>query len=121
MQYMLMLFDDEARWDAMSEDEATRTIGAYAAYTSALREAGVYAGGDRLGPSTAATTVKVGSDGKTSVLDGPYPETKEQLGGYYLIDVPDMDAALTWAARCPCASHGTVEVRPLMVMVPAPV
>jgi hypothetical protein len=121
MKYMLMLFYDEAAWDAMSEQETTRAIGAYAAYTSALREAGAYAGGDRLGPSTSATTVKVGSDGKTAVLDGPYPETKEQLGGYYLIDVPDMDAALAWAARCPTASHGTVEVRPLMVMVPAPV
>jgi hypothetical protein len=56
--------------------------------------------------------VRVG-DGKTTVLDGPYPDTKEQLGGYYIIDVPDLDAAIAWAARCPCAAHGSVEVRPV--------
>jgi hypothetical protein len=68
-----------------------------------------------LQPTSAATTVKV-TNGKTQVLNGPYVETKEQLGGYFLIDVPDLDAALSWAARCPGASHGTVEVRPIWTM-----
>jgi hypothetical protein len=69
----------------------------------------------RLQPTSTATTVKV-ANGKTQVLNGPYAETKEQLGGYFLIDVPDLDAALSWAARCPGSSHGTVEVRPIWVM-----
>ena len=73
------------------------------------------AGGDRLKPATSASTVRV-TNGKTKVLDGPYAETKEQLGGYFLIDVPDLDAALSWAARCPGASRGTVEVRPIWTM-----
>jgi hypothetical protein len=71
--------------------------------------------GDPLQPSSTATTVRV-KGGKTEVLNGPYAETKEQLGGYYLIDVPDLDAALSWAARCPGASVGTIEVRPIMAM-----
>ena len=70
---------------------------------------------DRLRPTATATTVRV-DDGKSQVLDGPYADTKEQLGGYYLIDVPDLDAALAWAARCPGASHGTIEVRPVWTM-----
>ena len=82
------------------------------AYTEALRNAGALVGSNRLQPSSTATTVRI-ADGKSQVLDGPYSDSKEQLGGYYLIDVPDLDAALSWAARCPGASHGTVEVRPL--------
>ena len=70
------------------------------------------AASNRLQPSSAATTVRV-ADGKPQVLDGPYADTKEQLGGYYLIDVPDLDAAIAWAARCPAAGHGVVEVRPV--------
>ena len=88
---------------------------AYAAYTEAMSKAGVLRGGDRLRPTAEATTVRV-TNGKTEVLDGPYADTKEQLGGYYLIDVPDLDAALSWAARCPGASNGTMEVRPIWPM-----
>jgi hypothetical protein len=80
-----------------------------------LKKAGVILGGDRLQPTTTATTVKV-TDGKTKVLNGPYAETREQLAGYYMIEVPDLDAALSWASRCPGAAHGTVEVRPLWNM-----
>jgi hypothetical protein len=90
------------------------------AYNRALREAGVYVGGNRLEATTTATVVHVAPDGKTSVQDGPYAETKEQLGGYYLIDVPDLDAAISWAARCPGASYGKIEVRPI-APVPAAV
>ena len=88
---------------------------AYMAYTEALLQAGVVVNGNRLRPVSSTTTVRV-VDGKTQVLDGPYAETKEQLAGYYLIDVPDLDAALSWAARCPGASVGAIEVRPIWAM-----
>jgi hypothetical protein len=120
MDYMLLLFNEEKRWENMPPDQLQREYGAYFAYTEALKEAGVYIGGDPLEPTSSATTVTVSADGKTSVLDGPYADTKEQLAGYYLIKTRDLDEALSWAARCPCASHGTVEVRPVMA-VPAPV
>ena len=71
--------------------------------------------GNRLRPTNTASTVRV-ANGKTQVLDGPYVETKEQLGGYFMIDVADLDAALSWAARCPGAGHGAVEVRPIWPM-----
>jgi hypothetical protein len=75
----------------------------------------VLKGGERLKPVATATTVRM-KNGKTEVLNGPYAETREQLGGYYLIDVADLDAALSWAARCPGASYGTIEVRPIWPM-----
>jgi hypothetical protein len=90
-------------------------VAAYQAYTEALKNAGVYKGSNRLQPTAAATTVRL-ADGKPQVLDGPYIDSKEQLGGYYLIEAPDLDAAISWAARCPGASHGTVEVRPIWAM-----
>jgi hypothetical protein len=107
-----MIYGDEsAMADAKPQDMAP-VMAAFTAYTQALRAAGVFVAGDRLHGSNAATTVKV-VNGKTQVLDGPYAETKEQLGGYYIVDVPDLDAALSWAARCPGASSGTMEVRPI--------
>jgi hypothetical protein len=92
-------------------------MAAYAAYTEALHKAGVYKGSNRLRPVATATTVRI-ADGKTQVLDGPYADSKEQLGGYFLIDVPDLDSALSWAARCPGAGHGVIEVRPIWSMEP---
>ena len=89
-------------------------MAAYSAFTEALKKAGALMGVNRLQASSAATTVRV-ANGKSQVLDGPYADSKEQLGGYYVIDVPDLDAAISWAARCPAASHGIVEVRPLWV------
>ncbi len=85
------------------------------AYTEALKQAGALKGSNRLQPTATATTVRT-VDGKQQVLDGPYADTKEQLGGYYLIEVADLDAALSWAARCPGSQHGTVEVRPIWAM-----
>jgi hypothetical protein len=117
MQYLLMIYGNEAAMLAAPKDAVTQMSAAYAAYTEAMKKAGVIRGGERLRPTTDATTVRV-KDGKTQVLDGPYAETKEQLGGYYLIDVPDLDAALSWAARCPGASTGTLEVRPIWPMQP---
>lgn len=112
MQYMLLIYGDEGQENALTEAQMSEMIGAYNAYTQALQTAGVLVGGERLQPVAAATTVRVKS-GKTEVLNGPYAETREQLGGYYTVEVPDLDAALGWAARCPGASHGTVEVRPV--------
>lgn len=112
MQYLLMLYSEEAGWSRLTEAQQTQAVAAYAAYTDALRQAGALKGSNRLQPSSAATRVQV-ANGKPQVMDGPYSESKEQLGGYYLIDVPDLDAAISWAARCPGSGHGTVEVRPI--------
>jgi hypothetical protein len=112
MQYLLMLYVNEAGWPKLSKAEQEQGTAAYIAYTEALTKAGALKGTNRLQPSSASTTVRT-TNGKTQVLDGPYADSKEQLGGYYLIDVPDLDAALSWAARCPTVGHGVVEVRPL--------
>ena len=115
MQYLLLIYGNEAALQSASKEAAGQMMAAYGAYTEAMKKAGVYLGGNRLQPTSAATTVRA-PNGKTSVLDGPYAETKEQLGGYYMIDTPDLDAALAWAARCPGAAHGAIEVRPLWTM-----
>ncbi|MBI3783293.1 MAG: YciI family protein [Deltaproteobacteria bacterium] len=115
MQYILLAYVDESGWTKLTKAEQEQGVAAYAAYVEALTKAGALVGKSRLQPSSAATTVRV-ADGKPQVLDGPYVESKEQLGGYFLIDVADIDAAIAWATRCPAASHGTVEVRPLWVM-----
>src|SRR5262245_7935576 len=115
MKYLLLIYGDEARWQDYSKDQTAEMEGAYRAYTEAMTKAGVCVGGARLQPAASTTTVRV-ADGKTNVLDGPYAETKEQLGGYYLLETPDLDAALSWAARCPGAAMGTVELRPLWTM-----
>jgi hypothetical protein len=112
MQYLLILYSNESGWSKMTPAEQEQGMAAYAAFTEALKKAGALAGSNRLQPISAATTVRV-ANGKTQVLNGPYADSKEQLGGYYLIDVPDLDAAISWAARCPTASHGIVEVRPI--------
>jgi hypothetical protein len=118
MQYLLLLNAEEAGFMRMTPEQQQQGMAAYMAYTEALTKAGALKGSNRLQPVSTATTVRV-VDGKTQVLDGPYADSKEQLGGYYLIDVPDLDAALSWAARCPGASHGIVEVRPVWDMGPA--
>ena len=118
MQYLLLIYGNEAGMQAASTEQVGQMSAAYGAYTEAMKKAGVWVGGERLRPTSDATTVRV-KDGKTQVLDGPYAETKEQLGGYYMIDVPDLDAALSWAARCPGAAAGTMEVRPVWPMQPA--
>ena len=115
MEYMLLIFADQAQFAKMPASQQGEGLAAYGAYNEALQKAGVMRGGNRLRPVDTATTVRVKS-GKTEVLNGPYAETREQLGGYFLIDVPDLDTALAWAARCPGASHGVVEVRPIWPM-----
>lgn len=115
MQYLLTLYAEEAGWDRMSKEEQKQGVAAYAAYTEALKQAGALKGSNRLQPISTATTVRT-VNGKTQVLDGPYADTKEQLGGYYLIEAADLDSALSWAARCPGSQHGVVEVRPIWAM-----
>ena len=115
MQFMLFAWAAEAGFQAMPPDEAQKALGAYAAFGEALRNENILVSSNRLRPVADTTRVQI-ENGKTRVLNGPYAETKEQLGGYFLIDVADLDAALHWAARCPAASHGTVEVRPLWSM-----
>ncbi|MBS1859390.1 MAG: YciI family protein, partial [Acidobacteria bacterium] len=100
-------------WPQLSRAEQERWLGAYRAYMQAMTEAGVLKSSHGLHPTSSATTVRVRSD-KTQVLDGPYPDTREQLGGFHIIEAPDLDAAIAWAARSPTALHGVVEVRPLM-------
>src|SRR5215467_3503942 len=104
MKYMLLIYGNEAAMLNASKAEGEQTFSAYVAYMEAMKKAGILAGHDRLRPTSTASTVRV-IDGKTKVLDGPYAEAKEQLGGYFMIDVPDLDAALSWAARCPGASR----------------
>jgi len=115
MEYMLLLFSDETGFEKLNPSQVGEALAAYRAYTEALQKAGVLRNSNRLRPVSSATTVRLTS-GKTEVLNGPFAETREQLGGYYLIDVPDLDSALSWAARCPGASHGVVEVRPIWPM-----
>jgi hypothetical protein len=112
MQYLFLLYSQEAGWAAMTKEQQEQGVAAYTAYGEALKKAGVLKGSNRLQPVATATTVKL-VDGKSQVLDGPYVDSKEQLGGYYMVEVPDLDTALEWAARCPGASHGTIEVRPI--------
>ncbi len=115
MQYILMAYVQETGWSKLTKAEQEEGVAAYRAYTEALTKAGVLTGSNRLQASSAATTVRV-ANGKSQVLDGPYADSKEQLGGYFIIDVADLDAAISWAARCPATGHGVVEVRPLWAM-----
>lgn len=112
MQYMLMLYVNEAGWPTLTPEQQQQGLAAYMSYTEALEKAGALVSTNRLGPSAAATTLRE-VDGKQQVLDGPYADSKEQIGGYYIIEAPDLDAALAWAARCPTVNHGIVEVRPI--------
>ena len=115
MQYMLLIYGDEKGWNKLSETEQREGIALYVAYGDALRKAGVYVSSDRLKDTVDATTVTI-VNGKTQVMDGPFADTKEQLGGYYIIEAKTLDEAISWAARCPGASHGKVEVRPIWAM-----
>ncbi len=112
MQYLLLIYLKEDAWPNMTPAEQEQGMAAYQAFGDAMTEAGVLKGSNRLRPTSTATTVRV-ADGKPHVIDGPYIESKEALGGYFLIEAPDLDAAISWAARCPGASHGVIEVRPI--------
>jgi hypothetical protein len=111
MQYMLLIYGDEKAWTSMPEAEIEKVMQAYMDYSNELAAAGVLRGGSELAPVATATTVRV-RNGKVLTTDGPFAETKEQLGGYYLIDVPNLDEAIKWASKLPAALDGAVEVRP---------
>lgn len=112
MRYVIVVYETDADLKTRSDpDTAGPYMAAYASYAAALNQAGVGAGGSGLQPIDTATTIRV-RDGKRHVQDGPFADTKERLGGFFLIDVPNLDIALDWAARCPAASSACVEVRP---------
>src|SRR5581483_10548381 len=113
MQYMLLLYNDEKEWAALTDDERTEIVGRYLAFSDSIRESGNYIAGAPLQPTSMSTSVRV-REGETLVTDGPFAETKEQLGGYYLVEAADADEALELAARVPGARYGTIEVRPVM-------
>jgi len=113
MKYMLMDYVNEAGWPQLTRAEQEHWSGAYRAYLEAMTKAGVLRSSNGLQRTSTATTVRV-AEGKTQVLDGPYADSKEQLGGFHIIEVADLDAAIAWAARSPTALHGVVEVRPVM-------
>ncbi len=115
MQYMILIYGDEKAWAGLPEDEMNAAFAAYMQYSKDLAAAGVMRGGASLQPIATATTVRV-RGGKPATTDGPFAETKEQLGGYYIVEVPNLDQAIKWAAKCPGAAHGSVEVRPLGII-----
>lgn len=115
MKFTILIYETPEQFAARTDPKTPEYMGAYAAYNQALAEANVFAGGAGLQPPATGTTVRV-RKGERSVQDGPFADAKEQLGGYYVIDVPNLDKALEWAARCPGASNCAVEVRPHLEM-----
>ena len=112
MKYILMDYVHEAGWPVLTDEEKVHWLGVYVDYVNAMKDAGILRAATGLKQTSSATTVRT-VEGKLQVMDGPYADTKEQLGGFHIIEVPDLDTALQWAARCPTALHGVVEVRPL--------
>jgi hypothetical protein len=117
MQYLLMIYRSEAELFKMTDADRQKMSADYGTYTQSIIQSGHFKAGDGLQPSTTATTVRV-RDGKVMTTDGPFAETREQLGGYYLVDAKDLDEAIKLAARIPGAATGSVEVRPVMIYSP---
>ena len=113
MRYLCLIYENEKAWQQMSEADMQKGIAEYNAFTQSIKKSGNYVGGEALQPTTTAASVRV-RNGKVSTTDGPYVETKEQLGGYYLITAKDLKDAVQVASQIPGAKHGTVEVRPIM-------
>jgi hypothetical protein len=114
VEYVVMIYSSEEDWDNMTQTEQEERMEAHRAFYDAMVNAAVIKSACRLQPTSNASTVRV-ADGKLRVLDGPYAESKEQIAGFFVIDVPDLDAAISSAARCPGASHGILELRPKWV------
>ena len=117
MKYIALIYSDHSNPPAPSTEGFGKMMAGYETCNTTYRNDGVYIAGDALQPTTTATTVRV-RDGRVETMDGPFAETKEQLGGFYLIDVPDLDAAMRYAAEIPAARYGTVEIRPIMDTAP---
>ena len=115
MEYVMLMYEPAAAFAARTDEQRETYWGAWNAYIAALNEAGVMRGGQGLRPPAVATTIRL-ADGKRHVQDGPYADTKEQLGGFFVLELPSLDDALAWAARCPAASSGAVEIRPVLLM-----
>jgi hypothetical protein len=115
MQYLLMIYQNEVEYAKNDAATSQKMMDEYQTFTQSIIQSGQFKAGDRLQPTTTATTVRV-RDGKTLTTDGPFAETREQLGGYYLIDAKDLDQALGIAARVPSAKTGSIEVRPIMAV-----
>ena len=115
MKYMLLIHDDEKAWAKMTDAERQRIYGEYGQFGQQIKDTGHYLAGAQLQPTTTATSVRV-RDGKRLVTDGPFAETREQLGGYYVVDVKNLDEAINLAAKIPSVRTGTIEVRPLIEM-----
>ena len=113
MKYLCLIYENERSYDSFSKDQMDTMMGEYFQFTDDIRKSGHYVGGEALQPTETATTVRV-RNGKVSTTDGPFAETKEQLGGYYLIDAKDLNDAIQIASRIPGAKLGSVEVRPIM-------
>ncbi|MDX1510961.1 MAG: YciI family protein [Nitriliruptorales bacterium] len=118
MKYLLLIYTEDDGPQGTPEEQA-ENMKAWFDYTGDMIAAGVHVAGDALLPTTTATSVRV-RDGQRTTTDGPFAETKEVLGGYYLIDVPSLDEALAWAEKCPAALYGTIEVRPVAELPEAP-
>jgi hypothetical protein len=114
MRYMLLIYGDESSLGQGTEAEQQAELAKWFAYTEEMRSAGVAPAGDALQPTATATTVRAPNGSEPLVTDGPFAETKEQLGGYYLLEVADLDEAIKWAAKCPGARYGSIELRPVM-------
>jgi hypothetical protein len=112
MNYLLLIYTNEREYMALGESELKKVTGEYLEFTKSIVQAGNFKAGDRLKPVSAASTVRVRS-GKTAITDGPFAETREQLGGYYLIEAKNLDEATAIAARIPGAKYGSIEVRPV--------
>jgi hypothetical protein len=113
MKFIALIYNDESRYSEATAEETAATFQAHGEFGQAAGEAGVFGGGDGLQPTATATTLRV-RDGERMLTDGPYAETKEQLGGYYALECKDLDEALAWAARIPEAKTGSIEVRPVI-------
>jgi hypothetical protein len=114
MRYMLQIYSPDGYWDSLSEEERRALYAEYFAFTRDVSAQGALVGSHELEPAATATSVRV-RNGETLVTDGPFAETKERLGGYYVIEAETLDEALEWAARIPSARHGTIEVRPVVL------
>jgi hypothetical protein len=115
MQYLLLIYGEEKLWDAYTETEKQTMYKGYGELIQDMKQKGNYMGGHQLQPVAMATTVRV-RNGKKSITDGPFAETKEQLGGYFLVEAKNLDEALALAARIPSATEGSIEVRPVVMM-----
>ncbi len=115
MKYLLLIYSEENQDNALTEEENGKLMQAYGQFSQELAASGACLGSDRLRPIDTATTVRM-RDGKQLTTDGPFAETKEQLGGYYFIEAKDLDEAISWAAKIPSATYGSVEVRPIWDM-----